>query len=66
MMVRVLDGVDEKGKPFRINATELMHKSDGKWRYVVDHASFRCAARNAGGTINPCAMQAVASKRLCT
>jgi ketosteroid isomerase-like protein len=40
MMVRVLDRVDEKGKPFRINATELMHKSDGKWRYVVDDASF--------------------------
>ena len=39
MMVRELNGVDEKGKPFRINATELMHRSGGKWRYVVDHAS---------------------------
>jgi ketosteroid isomerase-like protein len=40
MMVRVLDGVDEKAKAFRINATELIHKSGGKWRYLVDHASF--------------------------
>jgi ketosteroid isomerase-like protein len=40
MMVRTLDGVDEKGKPFRINATELMHQSGGQWRYVVDHASW--------------------------
>ena len=40
MMVRTLDGVDEKGKPFRINATELMHQTGGQWRYVVDHASW--------------------------
>jgi ketosteroid isomerase-like protein len=49
MMVRTLDGVDEKGKPFRINATELMHQSGGQWRYVVDHASFGAPAAAAPG-----------------
>ena len=43
-VVRTLDGADEKGKPFRINATELMHQSGGQWRYVVDHASFGAPA----------------------
>ena len=47
MMVRELNGVDEKGKPFRINATELMHRSGGKWRYVVDHASMGMPAGTA-------------------
>lgn len=29
------------GKPTtsRLRTTELLHKSDGKWRYVIDHAS---------------------------
>jgi len=43
MMVRVLDGVDNK-RPFHANATELMHKSGGKWHYVVDHASLGVAS----------------------
>lgn len=31
----------KNGKPIkmRIRDTELMHRSDGKWRFVVDHAS---------------------------
>jgi uncharacterized protein (TIGR02246 family) len=29
------------GKPMtaRVRTTEVLHRSDGKWRYVVDHAS---------------------------
>jgi ketosteroid isomerase-like protein len=40
IMVRMLDGADANSKPFRCRATELLHKSGGQWRYLVDHASF--------------------------
>ena len=32
-------GPDGKTATLRIRVSELMHKSGGKWRYVVDHAS---------------------------
>ena len=32
-------GPDGKPVTLRIRTTELLHKSGGKWRYVVDHAS---------------------------
>jgi uncharacterized protein (TIGR02246 family) len=34
-------GVGPNGKPatFDVRTTELLHRSDGKWRYAVDHAS---------------------------
>lgn len=32
-------GPDGKPVTMRVRTTELLHKSGGKWRYVVDHAS---------------------------
>ena len=34
-----LTGPDGKPATIRIRTTELLHKSHGKWRYEVDHAS---------------------------
>jgi uncharacterized protein (TIGR02246 family) len=34
-----MTGPDGKPVMMRIRDTELLHKSGGKWRYVVDHAS---------------------------
>jgi uncharacterized protein (TIGR02246 family) len=34
-----MPGPDGKPVTMRIRTTELLHKSGGKWRYVVDHAS---------------------------
>jgi uncharacterized protein (TIGR02246 family) len=39
MIIRIADATDKDGNTARFRATELIHKSDGKWRYVVDHAS---------------------------
>jgi ketosteroid isomerase-like protein len=30
---------DGKSMTARVRTTELLHKSHGKWRYVIDHAS---------------------------
>jgi hypothetical protein len=38
MIVRSADGGEGKDR-YRVRATELIHKSGGKWRYLVDHAS---------------------------
>ncbi len=32
-------GPDGKPMTARVRTTELLHKSGGKWRYVIDHAS---------------------------
>ena len=32
-------GPDGKPMVVRVRTTELLHQSDGKWRYVIDHAS---------------------------
>jgi ketosteroid isomerase-like protein len=32
-------GADGKPTKVRIRTSELLHRSGGKWRYVVDHAS---------------------------
>jgi len=34
-----MTGPDGKPMTLRIRTSELLHKSGGKWRYVVDHAS---------------------------
>jgi len=34
-----MPGTDGKQTTARVRTTELLHRSDGKWRYVVDHAS---------------------------
>ena len=34
-----IPGPDGKSVVARVRTTELLHKSDGKWRYVIDHAS---------------------------
>jgi hypothetical protein len=39
MIVRVVDVTDKDGNLARLRTTELIHKSGGKWRYLVDHAS---------------------------
>ena len=39
MIIRILDVTDKDGNQARLRATELIHKSGGRWRYVVDHAS---------------------------
>jgi uncharacterized protein (TIGR02246 family) len=35
----MMSGPDGKPTTARVRTTELLHKSNGKWRYVVDHAS---------------------------
>jgi hypothetical protein len=52
ILVRMLDFVDKNGKPGRVCATELVHQSGGKWRYLVDHAGF-CAPPIAGSAARP-------------
>ncbi len=39
MIIRIVDITDRDGNPARLRTTELIHKSAGNWRYVVDHAS---------------------------
>ena len=34
-----MPGPDGKPTTVRVRTTELLHRSKGKWRYVVDHAS---------------------------
>jgi ketosteroid isomerase-like protein len=34
-----ITGADGKSVTLRIRDTELLHKSGGKWRFVLDHAS---------------------------
>lgn len=34
-----MSGPDGKPVTMRVRTTELLHKSRGKWRYVIDHAS---------------------------
>jgi uncharacterized protein (TIGR02246 family) len=41
-------GPDGKSASIRLRTTELLHKSHGKWRYAVDHASAGIPA-TAGG-----------------
>ena len=43
MIIRVGDLIDSGGKTTRFRATELIHKSSGKWYYLVDHASIGVA-----------------------
>jgi uncharacterized protein (TIGR02246 family) len=39
MSDETVQGPDGKPMVVRVRTTELLHKSDGKWRYVIDHAS---------------------------
>ena len=34
-----MSGPDGKPMTSRVRTTELLHRSNGKWRYVIDHAS---------------------------
>ena len=34
-----MSGPDGKPITARVRTTELLHRSKGKWRYVIDHAS---------------------------
>ena len=34
-----MSGPDGKPMTARVRTTELLHRSNGKWRYVIDHAS---------------------------
>jgi ketosteroid isomerase-like protein len=34
-----MPGPDGKPMTARVRTTELLHRSNGKWRYVIDHAS---------------------------
>ena len=36
---RTMSGPDGKPITARVRTTELLHRSKGKWRYVIDHAS---------------------------
>ena len=38
-----MPGPDGKPTTVRVRTTELLHRSKGKWRYVVDHASIGSA-----------------------
>jgi ketosteroid isomerase-like protein len=39
MIIRVVDVTDKDGNLVRLRTTELIHKSSGRWRYLIDHAS---------------------------
>lgn len=39
MIVRVIDATDKNGARAQFRATELIHQTRGKWRYLVDHIS---------------------------
>jgi ketosteroid isomerase-like protein len=39
MIVRVIDATDKNGARAQFRATELIHQTRGKWRYLVDHVS---------------------------
>ncbi len=52
VVIRVADVVDSDGKRTQFRATELIHNSGGKWRYVVDHASIG-ASPESGTTQKP-------------
>ena len=34
-----IDGPDGKPTTARVRTTEVLHRANGKWRYVIDHAS---------------------------
>ena len=61
-------GPDGKPVTMRIRTSELLHKSHGKWRYEVDHASAglppagRCGCRQ--NPVAPLARRATATRRL--
>ena len=46
-------GPDGKPVTMRVRTSELMHKSGGKWRYVVDHASIGAPPPPADGAKTP-------------
>ena len=45
-----ISGPDGKPATLRIRTSELLHKSHGKWRYEVDHASAGLPPADAGKT----------------
>jgi ketosteroid isomerase-like protein len=51
MIVRQFEVTDKFGNKALVRATELIHQKDGKWRYVVDHASvgLPLASATSGG-----------------
>ena len=48
-----MTGPDGKSMTLRIRTSELLHKSGGKWRYVVDHASAGLPPPGAEGGKTP-------------
>jgi len=52
MIVRIVDATDTQGT-VRGRATELIHRSSGKWRYLVDHASLERVAELKKGSSSP-------------
>ena len=34
-----MTGTDGKPTITRVRTTEVLHRTNGKWRYVIDHAS---------------------------
>ena len=50
MIVRVMDVTDKDGNLARMRATEVIHESGGKWRYVFDHASIGVPPAPPGAT----------------
>ena len=48
-----MTGPDGKSMTLRIRTSELLHKSGGKWRYVVDHASAGLPPTGAEGGKTP-------------
>ena len=53
MIIRIADATDKDGNTARFRATELIHKSGGKWRYVVDHASIGTPPESPNATAPP-------------
>jgi hypothetical protein len=49
MIVRIVDATDTQGT-VRGRATELIHRSGGKWRYLVDHASLGISPQTSATT----------------
>ncbi|MGH7841789.1 MAG: hypothetical protein ACREQT_09765 [Candidatus Binataceae bacterium] len=53
MIIRQFEVTDKLGNTALVRATELIHQKDGKWRYVVVHASVGLPRAPAGGGEKP-------------
>ena len=49
LIIRVIDATGKDGNHAVLRATKVIHRTGGKWRYLVDHTSVGLAPAPAGG-----------------